>query len=350
MIDDGKERIEITYTCPSCHSRLDKTMEKEYRCPREGIVFPLIFGIPDFRLLESRDKGETERVTALIEKYDDSDYEELSQFYMDCLCNGDHRSNKGYRALHRKWTERTIATLAVQTAKYEHMKIYLARAGIEMPGKGSALELGCGTGGMVCILARRFERILGLDAALDKLILAKKLAEQNACSNATFVCAYAEHLPFPDQVFSFISSQDTIEHVNDQPLTLLEVRRSLQIGGCFYFTVPNRYSLIGPEPHVGVWMVGLWPRRWASYYVKLIKGVPYEGKRLPGYFELSRWLHTCFGSDFCRVYIQPDGALPATSTLGRAYRMFLALPLMRVLVNTVGRLFWGSFSVVCQRR
>lgn len=343
MINNAREWIEQVYVCPSCHSRLEKTRETGYRCTREGLVFPLIFGIPDFRLLGSRDKAETERVNALVEKFDDFDYERLARFYMDSLCN------RGHPDLHRKWTERTLAALAVQTENYEHMKIHLAKAGVELPRKGLALELGCGTGGMVCILAQKFEGILGLDAALDKLILARKLAEQSACTNATFVCAYAEHLPFPDQAFSFISAHDVVEHVKDQPRTLLEVRRSLQSEGCFYCTIPNRYSLIDLEPHVGVWGVGLWPRQWASYYVKLVKGVPYEGKRLPSYFELSRWLRICFGFDFYQVYVLPDGVLPAASVLGRAYRMFLTLSLMRFVVNRLGRLIWGGFAVVCLR-
>jgi len=343
MIDETEGCIEEFYVCPSCHSRLEKTRETEYQCAREGLVFPVIFGIPDFRLLGSGDKAEDGRVNSLIEKFDDFNYEGLARFYADSF--GDRRAPD----LWKEATERTVAALTVQTEKYEHMKIHFAQAGIELMGKGSALELGCGTGGMVCILAQKFERVVGLDAALDKLILARALAEQSRCINATFVCAYAEHLPFAHQTFSFVSAHDVIEHVGDQLRTLLEVRRSLQSGGCFYFTIPNRYSLVGPEPHVNVWGVGFLPRRWASNYVKLVKGVPYEGKRLPSCFELSRWLQTCFGPDFCRVYVLPDGALPAASVLGRAYRMFLTLPLMGLVVNTAGRLIWGSFAVVCRR-
>lgn len=343
MIDSHVEWVEQFYVCPSCHSSLERIERVGYRCVKEDLTFPVPFGIPDFRLLGSRDKAEDERVNALAEKFDNSDYQGLVRFYMDSF--GNHRAFD----LWKEGTERMVAALTVQTEKYEHMKIHFAQTGIELMGKGWALELGCGTGGMVCILAQKFDRVVGLDAAPDKLILAMKLAEQSHCINATFVCAYAEHLPFAHQTFSFVSAHDVIEHVGDQQHTLLEVRRSLQRGGCFYFTIPNRYSLVGPEPHVGVWGVGFLPRRWASYYVKLVKGVRYEGKRLPSYLELSHWLNICFGYDFCRVYVLPDGALPAASVLGQAYRMFLTLPLARHFVNIVGRLIWEGFGVVCRK-
>jgi SAM-dependent methyltransferase len=343
MIDSHAEWVEQFYVCPSCHGRLEMVDEVGYRCVKECLNFPVLFGISDFRLLGSGDKAEDRRVSSLIEKFDDFNYEGLARFYMDSF--GDRRAPD----LWKESTERTVAALTVQTEKYEHMKIHLARTGIELMGKGSALELGCGTGGMVCILAQKFDRVVGLDAALDKLILAKKLTEQSHCINATFVCAYAGHLPFAHQTFSLVCAHDVIEHVGDQLRSLLQVRRTLETHGCFYFTIPNRYSLVGPEPHVGVWGVGFLPRRWASYYVKLVKGVPYEGKRLPSYLELPHGLKICFGYDFCQVYVLPDGALPAASFLGQAYRTFLRLSLISFFVNNIGRLIWGSFAVVCRR-
>src|SRR6266478_647957 len=52
------------------------------------------------------------------------------------------------------------------------------------------------------------------------------------------VCASAEHLPFPDEVFDLVLSQEVLEHVRDPFQAMSEMKRVLRKGGILYCQVP----------------------------------------------------------------------------------------------------------------
>jgi SAM-dependent methyltransferase len=62
---------------------------------------------------------------------------------------------------------------------------------------------------------------------------------------AIHVCAAAGNLPFPDEVFDLVMSQEVVEHVRDPFEALREMRRVLRKGGTLYFQVP---FIIGYHP------------------------------------------------------------------------------------------------------
>jgi len=59
------------------------------------------------------------------------------------------------------------------------------------------------------------------------------------------VCASAEHLPFPDEVFDLVLSQEVLEHVRDPFQAMSEMKRVLKKGGILYCQVP---FIIGYHP------------------------------------------------------------------------------------------------------
>ena len=59
------------------------------------------------------------------------------------------------------------------------------------------------------------------------------------------VCAAAGSLPFPDEAFDLVMSQEVVEHVPDPFQALREMRRVLRRGGTLYFQVP---FIIGYHP------------------------------------------------------------------------------------------------------
>lgn len=59
------------------------------------------------------------------------------------------------------------------------------------------------------------------------------------------VCASAEHLPFPDEVFDLVLSQEVLEHVRDPFQAMREMKRVLKKGGVLYCQVP---FVIGYHP------------------------------------------------------------------------------------------------------
>jgi ubiquinone/menaquinone biosynthesis C-methylase UbiE len=56
-----------------------------------------------------------------------------------------------------------------------------------------------------------------------------------------FVRAFGESLPFDDELFDAIVTQDTLEHVHDVATVLRELRRVLKPGGCVYAQFPSWY-------------------------------------------------------------------------------------------------------------
>jgi SAM-dependent methyltransferase len=59
------------------------------------------------------------------------------------------------------------------------------------------------------------------------------------------VCAAAEHLPFPDEVFDLVLSQEVLEHVRAPFQAMSEMKRVLKKGGVLYCQVP---FIIGYHP------------------------------------------------------------------------------------------------------
>ena len=68
---------------------------------------------------------------------------------------------------------------------------------------------------------------------------------------------------------------------------MAESRRVLRRGGLLCVKTVDRYSLL-PEPHVGVWGVGIVPRRWADRYVRWRNGQSYLHHRPLSPRELAR--------------------------------------------------------------
>jgi SAM-dependent methyltransferase len=59
------------------------------------------------------------------------------------------------------------------------------------------------------------------------------------------VCASAEQLPFPDEIFDLVLSQEVLEHVRDPFQAMREMKRVLKTGGVLYCQVP---FVIGYHP------------------------------------------------------------------------------------------------------
>jgi SAM-dependent methyltransferase len=87
----------------------------------------------------------------------------------------------------------------------------------------AALDVGCGTGSFLPVLARYAEHVVGVDP----------LAEEGG----ELVRASAEDLPFDPGSFDVVVALDVLEHVDDFT-ALSEVRRVLRPGGIVVLTVP----------------------------------------------------------------------------------------------------------------
>lgn len=91
-----------------------------------------------------------------------------------------------------------------------------------------ALEIGCGTGAFARELARRSQRVLGLDLSAEMIRVAR--SRSGEFKNLEFQLADAMRYDFPQSHFDFVCSIATLHHV-DQRQLLVKMRDTLKPGG-----------------------------------------------------------------------------------------------------------------------
>jgi ubiquinone/menaquinone biosynthesis C-methylase UbiE len=308
----------VEFCCPRCRGALDQGQAESWRCRACGQAYPVVAGIPDFRVFDSfygareRDRS---RVEALLAAFPTSSFAELVALRF--------KLTPGLRDdLAATYQDYRLRTVSRAEARQAQAAALLSAAGRGLPAGGAALEIGCGVGGGVAALARRYAWAAGFDINMVDLVLARKLLQEQGLANVTLACACAEAIPFQDGSFRLVQALDLIEHVASQRDVVTEGHRLLADGGVFWFTSPNRYYLYGPEPHVFVWGVGFLPRRWQNAYTRLVKGVEYRGKRLLSRRELERLLQEAGIERYTIVDPAPpvDPTRPAQTALGRLGR------------------------------
>lgn len=108
---------------------------------------------------------------------------------------------------------------------------------------GNALDLGCGTGANLPVVAR-CGRPIGVDLAPQALAFARARGGYDS-----LVMAEAGALPFRDGSFAWAFALDVLEHLDDDPAAG-EIRRVLQPGGRVVITVPAFPALWGMQDEV----------------------------------------------------------------------------------------------------
>jgi ubiquinone/menaquinone biosynthesis C-methylase UbiE len=334
--DQGEERrgaavtagAPPSYVCPACRSALThRTAPDEcYECSVCSRRYPVIIGIPDFRLRPDPwidIEADREKGTLLEADTLDADFETTVRAY---------------------WA-RTPGTPPAQAERFTRYVVdaeprareWLLRE--HAPSRnGWWLDVGCGTADLVLAARRLGHPVVGIDVAFRWLVVARRRL-QRANLEAPLVCCNAEHLPFDARAFARADSLGTLEHCLDPDAVLAELARVLEPGGTLHLRTVNRFTLL-PEPHVGVWGVGYVPRRWADAYVRWRSGQRYEHHRLLSPRELRRALAA---AGFQRVHLGAAALLGADRA--RAGALAAAAPVYELCRRApgVGRLLaWGA--------
>jgi ubiquinone/menaquinone biosynthesis C-methylase UbiE len=111
------------------------------------------------------------------------------------------------------------------------------------------LEVGCGTGHWLEVLAKRGYRISGIDPSQAMLDVAKKKVAPDS-----LVLGNAESIPWPDGYFDRVFCINSFHHFSDRALFMSEAYRILHSGGGL--------MTIGLDPHTGLdhWSIyEYWP-------------------------------------------------------------------------------------------
>jgi SAM-dependent methyltransferase len=296
--------------CPRCRGNLAESTD-ELACGECESAFPIIAGIPDLRVSPDPWIGmEDDRLKgmAVLEKASGQDFEGHVRTYwsMTPTTTSEH-------------ADRFVDhVLRAESRSREWLGAGLGPDDAEDPDAPSRsgstwLDLGCGTADLAAA-APPGVTVVGVDIAMRWLVVAQRRLKEAGIA-CHLVCANAEALPFPTGTFAHVVSLGMVEHCKDLDAVVHEARRVLVRGGSLKARTVNRFSML-PEPHVGVWGVGLVPRAWADRYVRLRSGLAYEHHHPWSPGVIRRALRR---AGFARVSVQAAATL--RSDLGRGGRL-----------------------------
>ena len=317
----------MRFVCPACKGSLAFTSNL-YSCSTCRRDFPVVAGIPDFRLTpdpyigiqEDRDKG-----LRLLDASTTRGFEALVRYYY--AITPDHPPDLAERRVRHALAEVALARFALEDARL---------GGTTPPGP--LLDIGCSTGALLNGAAGRFAPLVGVDVAFRWLVVgAVRLREAGV--DATLVCANAEALPFPDGTFAAVTATDTIEHVSDVAASASECHRVLAPDGVTYWSTNNRYAPL-PEPHIGVWGVGYRPRARQREFVARRRTDlrPYlvqlrSASELDRVFRVAGFRHTAVTA---APLFAPHYDHPVLSRALRLYNVMRRLPVARSVARVIG--------------
>jgi SAM-dependent methyltransferase len=127
----------------------------------------------------------------------------------------------------------------------EHRGRYLWAA--ELADGLEVIDAGCGTGyGSEILAAAGASRVVGVDISTEAIEYAR--AASSHASNE-FQLGSLHELPFADASFDLAVCFEVIEHVEEQPRAIAELRRVLKSGGLLAISSPNRDVYPPGNPH-----------------------------------------------------------------------------------------------------
>lgn len=268
--------------CPQCKGPLAFSQEA-YSCHSCTREYPIVLGIPDFRLFpdpyinieDDYDKGKV-----LWAHGQNTNFEGLVRFYWSITPIVEKRRAERFM--------RHVFAL-VERGQNHLQEIEGCRPTyFDEDASQGVLEIGCGTGGFLVAAGQKYQKVVGMDIAFRWLIVAKKRLDELGL-RVPLICGCAEFLPFREKQFELCVAESVIEHVKDQDAAIQELQRVSKPQGRLFLMTSNRYGL-APEPHVGIWGVGVLPRKLMKPYVKFWKGIVYEHIRVLSWMELRRIL------------------------------------------------------------
>lgn len=273
------------FICPACLKPVEYAARPAAYCCRHcDREFPVLFGIPDFRLTSDRYLSlaeERDKARRLYEFGRDHSFDELIDEY--------------YRI-----TDDVPPAQALKFASYVRAGVargatILPRLG--PPGTARLLDIGCGAGGLLAAAAGAGYQICGTDIALRWLVIAAKRLEELGLE-VDLVCADVAALPFTGARFTGIAAIDLFEHVEDTQGLARVLGQMLTPNGKIYLAAANRYTL-APYPLAGLFGVGFMPRALRRRYIIARRGLDtlrYAALQSP--VQLSRLLRR---HEFCQV-------------------------------------------------
>lgn len=185
-----------------------------------------------------------------------------------------------------KWGTHVIPYRAKRTAKI--LDEYVNR-------DARILDLGCGIGLSLHILAQIFPNVVGCDIDEKALQACQKILKEVGAAGVELKKYNGHKLPFPNGTFDAVLSIEVVEHVKNPDLMLREIQRVLKRDGVLIITTPNKYWPL--ETHYKLPFLSYLPQKLADYYVKISgRGEKYDVHEL-SYSDFYKLINKYFKAD-----------------------------------------------------
>ncbi len=129
----------------------------------------------------------------------------------------------------------------------------------KLEGGAAVLDVGCGTGRVVCVLAKAFPHssFTGIDLDPNSIEQANQAAEENnLTSRVRFISQSVEQLP-EEESFNLITACDCVHDLADPVSTLTSIQRRLKSDGTFFVVEPKAADRLEDNRHsVGAMFYG----------------------------------------------------------------------------------------------
>jgi SAM-dependent methyltransferase len=112
-------------------------------------------------------------------------------------------------------------------------RLQMIRQAAEERANGIVFEIGVGLGAYLSRLADHAQQAIGLDVEHERTRETHKFVDE-------VLCGVGEFLPFPDDSFDLILSNEVLEHVQNDVKSIQEMIRTLKQGGRLVIFCPNR--------------------------------------------------------------------------------------------------------------
>tara|TARA_R110001583_G_scaffold38515_2_gene124495 strand:+ start:21996 stop:23030 length:1035 start_codon:yes stop_codon:yes gene_type:complete len=317
----------LEFICPACKGELT-TSSIDYQCLSCGLNFPVIAGIPDFRIFpdpylsfsEDRD-----RTKIILNKLNELSLKELLIYYWS------------YSDVTPPLLREKFVTNALNgEARGQRLFDLLTKNNTNIPTR--LIDIGCGTGNFLAVAAKYIQQPIGIDIAMRWLHLSRQRFIDKGLEVPALVCCCAEHLPFKAESFDMAVMASTFEFLQDENLALKELSRVINVSGTVMINTVNRFSL-AKNPYAHLWGVGFLPKAWQISYVRQRQNASFENISLHSYQQVKDLSYQAFNQvdiALADVNEQTLSRLPnQTRCLIYLYRFLKKIPIITILLKQI---------------
>jgi len=137
--------------------------------------------------------------------------------------------------------------------------------------QGKILDVGCFDGKLVCYLNAQAHDCYGMDFNNYYLSVAGEKLSQLGCSQQKLKKGLFQDIPFADDSFDTVISQETLEHFFFPDIMLAEIKRVLKPGGRFIGSVPLENRIDSPSHVVYYTLPGIKNLLSQFFYIQELK-------------------------------------------------------------------------------